>query len=1026
MMDSIGSPDQTRNSSSVSPPSASQEKDVSPIVTPRSKVKALLAAIDDEENSDGNYKSQKTPSEQGRKGRLNHTLPKSKEENVLAEGDDDEPLAPRGRLAARLQARSDEQQKIPPGTKSNASSNSTGKIKRQIRRLKGNQISTAREMVRDESDHSKPFNQHRDKTMGKAKEGTPTRHSSPTRTRETPSPRLFLTPGRPSPSQSDALPVNHTDSDSDLPEHPKASLRFQALVARKRAERVAKEKSEATRKSKNSVKLKSKDSDTLRCRSTVLSDMSGNESGNSDAAQKLTQHARPTRKASKKAFEEMNRETQRMNRNMQLAHQARTKKKITKESLFARFNCGMRNTGTVQTARSSTSVSDTEGNRHEDTPPTSPYGPGALSDAVGSISGRKDHVQMASSGNLVKLNEEIPTVSEVFGQQTLSLAKGKGKALGLDVGIDSPEIKHIQKSANTRPTVRLRLPKPSQQIPDEQIDSDSDLEILPTEKARVSRLDVFDQLPVKSVIEGRSLQTLRALAHLTSPSKLKPKTKSSMTLTEMQMTLQQRARQQAARERAEKLQDLKNRGIVLQTAEERERDQVEVENLFDKARKEAEDIKKKEKDVAKMKKKSDMHGKELTDSSDGDDDYEEEPVGASDVDLSGSEQAEALQDSGSSDSDEGSRDSEEEDEAGVEERDHEINIENLVDDEASEDTSREEVDDISEDEIINMMMPLRKAGKPRISHIVEDDDDDDIEQEKVSPTTSLRRGLKVGALPLIPGMATTNLPSMGLTQAFAATMADTESQAQDGNDDVQEQDSMDFLETVIEPNAPMLLAEESLNVVFDSQKTATEAKDTATPFVDVQFLQSQVQLGLINDMQCDTATQYSEIPDPSQNVGFGASSPIAGRYMAAPPSTVDTVLLSDVAEGVTEIVKKKGRLRLRAQEVNVLPNVTEGNGGENEAPLNASKEHSLNGVSIYDVMKKAAQRPRATTDSFNKKKSEAKGMVEEQAEESEDEYAGLGGASDDESAAEEDEEVRKMIDEGEVEVDERKLAAFYA
>jgi mediator of replication checkpoint protein 1 len=52
-------------------------------------------------------------------------------------------------------------------------------------------------------------------------------------------------------------------------------------------------------------------------------------------------------------------------------------------------------------------------------------------------------------------------------------------------------------------------------------------------------------------------------------------------------------------------------------------------------------------------------------------------------------------------------------------------------------------------------------------------------------------------------------------------------------------------------------------------------------------------------------------------------------------------------------------------------------------------------------------------------------MVEEQADESEDEYAGLGGASDEDSG-EEDEEVEKMMDHGEVEADERKLAAFYA
>src|SRR5207237_5068437 len=58
----------------------------------------------------------------------------------------------------------------------------------------------------------------------------------------------------------------------------------------------------------------------------------------SGAEQRLTQQVRPTRKAGKKALDEMHRETQRLARNMQLAHEARTKKKVTRESLFMRFN----------------------------------------------------------------------------------------------------------------------------------------------------------------------------------------------------------------------------------------------------------------------------------------------------------------------------------------------------------------------------------------------------------------------------------------------------------------------------------------------------------------------------------------------------------------------------------------------------------------------------------------------------------------------------------------------------------------
>ena len=84
-------------------------------------------------------------------------------------------------------------------------------------------------------------------------------------------------------------------------------------------------------------------------------------------------------------------------------------------------------------------------------------------------------------------------------------------------------------------------------------------------------------------------------------------------------------------------------------------------------------------------------------------------------------------------------------------------------------------------------------------------------------------------------------------------------------------------------------------------------------------------------------------------------------------------------------------------------------------------------ANVFDVMQKASKKKEIVVDEFDKKKSKAKEMVHEQADESEDEYAGLGGASDDESAGEEDEYVKEIIDdEGGKDVDESKLAAFFA
>ncbi|KAK7215391.1 hypothetical protein V2G26_003394 [Clonostachys chloroleuca] len=89
---------------------------------------------------------------------------------------------------------------------------------------------------------------------------------------------------------------------------------------------------------------------------------------------KLTQGARPTRKASKKAVEDMNRETQRMARNMQLAHEAKTRKKISKSSLFERFNfrpAGAPAPKIASSSRPTTPPTDAE-KQNSDTPPSSP------------------------------------------------------------------------------------------------------------------------------------------------------------------------------------------------------------------------------------------------------------------------------------------------------------------------------------------------------------------------------------------------------------------------------------------------------------------------------------------------------------------------------------------------------------------------------------------------------------------------------------------------------------------------------
>ena len=157
-------------------------------------------------------------------------------------------------------------------------------------------------------------------------------------------------------------------------------------------------------------------------------------------------------------------------------------------------------------------------------------------------------------------------------------------------------------------------------------------------------------------------------------------------------------------------------------------------------------------------------------------------------------------------------------------------------------------------------------------------------------------------------------------------------------------------------------------------------------------------------------------------------SPIKGRFVEPAPSTLDTVMVEQppLTDVVIEspVVKRRGKLRRRAEVI-----VTPAGEQDGASKVVASVEPDDLDIpeSAFDIMRKASKRNDATVNAFDKKKSAAKEMVEEQAEESEDEYAGLGGVSDDESGVEDDALIKAIIDdEGGKDIDESKLAAFYA
>jgi mediator of replication checkpoint protein 1 len=1039
---------------------ATDSSPTSPLqLTPNSKVKALLASLDndsDEETVSGPARATlnstfaqkptaKTPSPLLDSGIANErTLPQEPEKDSSAddEDDDEDIFRPKGRLAAKMQATDD--------SSGSEVENGLENARERVKKMLMNPEPAISGQNAEDSDKSDTSVVPLKRKVRVPRRSTPT--SSPKE--GSASPNLFV-----SPTKSAGTAGNASDSE-ELPSNSLDNARFKALVEKKRQERLEKEAKEAEQKAKRMAELK-------RQRTMV-------EEGdmNDDfVEQRLTQQTKPTRKASKKAQEEIAREVQRMSRNMQLAHEARTRKKITKADLFKKFNykpVGMKEENTDgPTSSSPASHSDTE--KHE-TPPTSPASHGSDVEKPSVVS-----KSLAAPNDLPKLEnrlqteeeEDLPPLEIALTSSPQKLDKGKGKATGML----SPDPKLQNVPVFKQRPVRIRPPVIADRKAATLDNSDSDLEVLPanTTDARMKKLDaIFDRVPANQAKESRSLQALKILAHLTSPGKqtLGRNQKPSMTTTQLHLSLQQRARQQAAREREERLEALRAKGIIPLTAEEREKVQAEGEDLMEMARREGEDLRRKEKEAAKKERKEKGEEDPFQDSSD-DEDWKDVK---DDLELSGSgsdDQGEGASDASGEEEDE--EDDEEEDELALDGQEQEQTaVPNIMfdneadetdDDEAEAQLSAEEeigdpgdLDDDQEDEDVPINQKSRRVRK---SNIISDDEDEGnpvVETPSaprtVSPT-QLHTGspkapnsvLRSATKTFIPGLTVAGPAGLGLTQIFAGTMDDSQIENFDESSAVPnsisqmdaEQDSLAFLRRLPAPDLPPfvpMIDEDSHDVVVDSQPGEFQNLESQSAETQTQGLQlglSQSQVHGFDSLVDHTATQFSEFPEATQDAGFQHMTPIRGRFVEPPPSTVDTLVAgrSPAIQPMEEttVVKKKGKLRRRAQ---VATFSDEEEAGEHANAEEEEEDFEIS-ANVFEVMRKASKKKEVVVDEFDKKTSKAKEMVHEQAEESEDEYAGLGGASDDESGGEEDEYVKEMIDdEGGKDMDERKLAAFFA
>lgn len=964
---------------------ASREASPEPL-TPRAKIRALLATVGSSDDEGG----------AGVRGPLTRQRNGSAVEDEGDSSQSDVAVRPRGKLASRMRAAAAADKDVQGGR--GAQKSARERVKEMLA------LEAAAKAVDEESKDQDDGESDLDLPVAprRLKRRAPEEPASGAAARS-PSPGLFVSsPMRPSPAKS--APGNHEGSDSDSLPSLKSD-RFRALVERKRQERLAREAAEEARRAEQRARQ-----EKLASELEQLDSDDGNVSSITDdeGGRRLTQGARSTRKASKKAIEEMNRETQRMARSMQLAHEAKTRKTMTKASLFERFNFRPAGDGpepkTASSSRPPTPATDVE-MRDADTPPSSP--PTAKGQALQQAAEPGADVVMGEAEALGGgAADELPDLDATLNPAQAP-DKGKGKA---------PAAAPEDGSAAKKPMRRVRVRLPIMTANMATINLDDELEVTETKRDKIKA--VLDSIPANKAQESRSMKALRALALVRSPGKGSgrgSKDPSSMTPGELQTLLYQRSRAQAKLERERRLQALKAQGVVIQTADERERQQQEVEDLVAKAREEAQKIMQEERAAAKKERKESGSADPLA----WDDSEDEEHEGSAD-EADG--KASALELSGSDDDE----DDEEEGDEGDDAAEDDGNAAGPAlcdeggepgDSEPEQRPEEEEEDEADEDEL-----PVTKQRRARKQTAILSDDEAEPAVRATprpvrvaahttpgavkttspgAPNSVLRSAKKT----FIPGLPVQGPAGLGLTQMFAGTMDDSQTKLLGAPTQTVMPDIDDL------PDSHFSATVDDEDVVVDSQGGAGA---TQTQGVQLNLSQSQMR-NLDSLLAAGLGTQMSETMEASQDGGLQQHTPIKQRFIDAAPSTAGTAAaggLDDEDAPHESPLVRRGRLRRRGSAA-------------------AADEARRPPVKAFEAMAEAARREarssRAAVAAFDRKKTRAKEMVEEQAEESEDEYAGLGGADGDDSDNESQGSLQDMVDDDDAaDVDGSKLAAFYA
>ncbi|GAB7333957.1 hypothetical protein MBLNU13_g06064t1 [Cladosporium sp. NU13] len=800
--------------------------------------------------------------------------------------------------------------------------------------------------------------------------------------------------------------VDNSDGEDDLPRPNKLA----ELVAQKRAERLAREKEEQNkRKSKGQHDTEHASSDLPE----ELLEGSQEAPVNPEVDRILSDAARPTRKASKKAMLEMERETQRLARQQALAHQIKVKKKFSTTDLFARFNFRQPQQPQSQSEKNSSSMPSSDGiepspRRKElmSTPPSSPPTP---------LDKQRLLVERGALAKMMPVREDtLASIATEEGDEDLPEAEEIMKSSQHQ---DEPVVEAAQAQAEIGSKIARWSKKSAPQTYRDE-ESDDDLEVL---QPLPKHLQVFDRVKPAKKQESHSnaIHTLRHLSHIgqvdakpNRPANAKP----SIHPQVLEAQLRKKAREQAFQAQQERLAELKAKGIVIQSSEEKEKEAEEFENLLEKARLGAQDLRKAEKAARKAAKgEGDM---EASDDETEDEDYYDR---SEDEDLEEGE--DAANDELVDDAAEESEDYEDAEEIADDEAegvaDAALQVEAA---EAPDQEARQAEDD--------MPKQVRKLRKSRVIADDEDDemdDDDDMleaDQHVVSPAvlsgtaaTADEQDDPFAAFGF--GAAKADSNAMSATQAFNATM-------QAPSQDTQE-DSFDILRHVPAPSsfiAPPTLPDMESQILAEDSQTQLATDRHVDESQEVQLDWETQAPKTPGPTLVRKASDLTETPgwEPTQDPGL--PSPWTGARRG-PLQRVPTIVSAADEEQETQAT-----IELRVSE-SPAPEVTSRRGRLQQRKRLAADESDEETEPSLPVKKdafKEMKRQRINDLNANDRteaEAEMKRMMDDQADESEDEYAGLGG-DDTEMIAPETAEDQEMFDESHIEVDERAIAAHHA